>query len=125
MTVDTFTATIYVGSRVGRTGDPTSRVHDIREIEDVCQRYCDEIGLCVTVTSTTFIYTKGREHGAAVGLINYPRFPSTPEAIEGHAMRLAELLRARMEQCRVTVVMPHKTVMLEDPSPEKPEATHG
>lgn len=111
MIVDTFHATIYVGSRVGRTAD-TPTFHTLDDAREVCRAYCDEVGLCVSFTATEFIYTNGSEPGCIVGLINYPRFPSTPAQIEAHALRLGELLRQRMEQWRVSVVMPHTTITL-------------
>ncbi len=39
-----------------------------------------------------------------VGLINYPRFPSTPEAIFERAVALADLLRDRLCQHSYSVV---------------------
>jgi hypothetical protein len=69
---------------------------DLSTIKATCQAYCDEIGLCVTVEAADYIYTGNSEAGAVVGLINYPRFPSTPEAIFDRAERLA--LRV-METC--------------------------
>jgi Fe-S-cluster-containing hydrogenase component 2 len=110
--VPTFTATIYVGFRVGRTNEPAKAIHSIDEARDVAQAYCDEVGLCVTVTPTTFVYTLGSEPGVIVGLMNYPRFPSEPAAIRAHALALAERLRVRLEQFRVSVVFPNETVML-------------
>jgi len=53
---------------------------------------CLRDGLCVTIEPTTFIYTGGEEAGYVVGLINYPRFPSSPEAIEARARALMEKL---------------------------------
>lgn len=64
-------------------------------------------GLCVTVTPTTFIFTGGEESGAAVGLINYPRFSSEnseKSVIEDHAIALAALLMTRCCQRSCTVV---------------------
>lgn len=52
-------------------------------------------GLCVTIEPTLFIYAGGEESGFVVGLVNYPRFPSTPEAIARQAGQLIDaLLRA-------------------------------
>lgn len=44
-------------------------------VEEAVQKYCNEVGLCVTVTETNYIFTGGSEKGYIIGLINYPRFP--------------------------------------------------
>lgn len=71
--------------------------------EQICRAYCDEIGLCVTVTPTHYIYKDGQEQGVVVGLINYPRFPSEPSAIWDKAERLAMLLKVGLEQGSFTI----------------------
>lgn len=109
--VPTYTATIYVGLRVGRSAEPAKIVHSLADASRICQEYVDAAGLCVTVTPTTFIYTNGGEPGCIVGLIN-PRFPSTQAAIRAHALALAELLLVGLEQFKVSVVLPDETVML-------------
>ena len=106
--VPTFTATIYVGFKNRDTGE----VHEMCEVASICRQYCDAVGLCVTITPTHYIYKDGEEPGCAVGLINYPRFPSTPEQITSHALALAQLLKDAMEQYKVSVVFPGETVML-------------
>lgn len=115
-TVPTYTATIYVGTRIGRSKDPDAIVprFPLETIQAICQRYCDEVGLCVTVTPTRFIYTNGGEDGAAVGLINYPRFPKTREELRGRALELARRLKDGMHQMAVSVVFLDETVMLSD-----------
>lgn len=80
------------------------------DIEDQCRTYCDEVGLCVTCTPTCFVYTHGEDEGYIAGLINYPRFPSTPEAIWAHAEALAERLRTEADQQSYTIQAPDKTV---------------
>lgn len=80
------------------------------DIEDQCRTYADEVGFCVTVTPTTFIYTGGEEEGYIVGLINYPRFPSTPDLIWKHAKMLAERLRLEAGQESYTIQAPDKTI---------------
>lgn len=107
-TVKTFSATIWAGLREGYDGP----FHTAMEAKEIAQKYVDEIGCCVSVTETTFIYTRGREPGVAVGFINYPRFPDNTDGIRAKAIELAELLMAAMGQQRVTVVMPDETVML-------------
>lgn len=42
------------------------------------RRYVFDLGWCVTITPTTFIYTGGEEDGFVIGCLNYPRFP-TPD----------------------------------------------
>ena len=108
MRVDTYTASIYCGLKEGYDGKP----HMGAEAGRICGGYCDNAGLCVTVTDTHFIYTNGSERGVIVGLINYPRFPSTPATIRAHALKLGELLKEGLGQKRITIVFPDETVML-------------
>ncbi len=109
-TVPTFTATIYCGVR-NRYSDTSE---DVAMAHRICQEYVDRGGVGVTVTPLRFLYTGGAEDGVAVGLVNYPRFPSTPEQIRARALELAELLRSRLQQCRVSMVFPDETVMLSE-----------
>jgi hypothetical protein len=72
----------------------------------ICREHCDQVGLCVTVTPTTYVYTGGEELGVIVGLINYPRFPSSSADIWQRAEALALHLRVRS----FTLQAPDKTV---------------
>lgn len=107
--VQTFIANIYLGFKDDYEGD----VKSIEEVYDVCQQYCNGVGLCVTVSPTRFIYTKGHEDGCVVGFINYPRFPSTNEKIVELVIKLAEILKRDFKQNRVSIVTSDKTYMLE------------
>ena len=80
------------------------------EAETICLAYCDEVGLCVTVTETHYCYTGGEEAGVIVGLINYPRFPSDPAAIWTRAEELAARLCAGLKQQSYTIQAPDRTV---------------
>lgn len=93
---------------------------NVFEAETICLAYCDEVGLCVTVTETHYCYTGGEEAGVIVGLINYPRFPSTPEAIWARAEALGERLCAGLHQQSYTIQAPDKTVWFS----HRPENTH-
>lgn len=73
---------------------------------EVCRQYCDDIGFCVTVTPTHYVYTGGHESGIIVGLINYPRFPAEPTEIVDHAIALAERLRVNLGQESYTIQTP-------------------
>ncbi len=104
----TFQASIFCGLQ-----GYTSSYHSVEEAEEICQEFVDDVGLCVTVTPTKFVYTNGREPGVIVGLINYPRFPSEPEDIKAKAVRLAMNLLKAFGQKRVSVVCTDETIMLE------------
>jgi len=101
--VETFIATVYVAG-------------ELSEARQTCREFCEE-GLCVTVTPTTFIYTGGAEEGVAVGLVNYPRFPSTPEQITDKACRLARLLSDRLYQRTALVVTTTETIWIKKEEP--------
>ena len=67
-------------------------------------------GLCVTIEPMLCVYTGGEENGYIVGLRNYPKYPSTLAQIMGHALALAELLRAATFQDSYMVVGPRETI---------------
>lgn len=112
--VDTYTAQIFVGLRVGYSDE----IADIEFVRAVCRQYVSEVGLCVTVTPTEFIYTPSDEcphygePGAIVGLINYPRFSSSSAVIYDHAHALATRLLKTLRQKRITIAGPKSTVMI-------------
>lgn len=97
LTAPTFVVEIFVsGSK------------DIVELE--CARYCREIGLCVSIEPTRFVYTGGIETGSLVRLVNYPRFPHTNLGeIEAQALVLAERLIDATCQDSALVVGPVTT----------------
>jgi hypothetical protein len=70
---------------------------------------CLQKGLCVTIEPTTFIYTGGEEQGFVVGLVNYPRFPSTNEALWNTAREVALLLLEACAQHSVLLQAPDIT----------------
>lgn len=107
--VSTYQATISLGLRE----QYTDKHHTVDEVIEICQDYCDRIGLCVTVTPTYFIYTEGREDGCFIGLINYPRFPSSPEDVYKKAYNLACILKERFNQLKVSIICSDKTYMIE------------
>lgn len=84
----------------------------IQVIEHACRKYCLDVGLCVTVEQTKFIYTGGEEAGAVVGLINYPRFESCQERVTQHAMNLAAAILEASFQHSVLVMTPIETTWI-------------
>jgi len=83
---------------------------DLATAEDICGKWCDEVGACVTVTPTNYIYTRGSESGVCVGFINYPRFPADPEDIQARARQLAEKLLTGLNQQSYSIETPDETV---------------
>lgn len=106
----TYTCTIHCGLREGYDGP----VHELHEVWEICQRFCDSESLCVSVTPTRFIFKGGYEDGVSVGLIMYPRFIKTEGKLKQQATDLAEILRQSMGQIRVTVVCSDETITLMD-----------
>jgi len=78
----------------------------------ICREYCDEVGLCVTITETKYVYTGGETVGVIVGLINYPRFPSEPTPIWAHAEALALKLIEGLKQESCSIQSPDRTLWI-------------
>ncbi|WGM47693.1 hypothetical protein KOAAANKH_02575 [Brevundimonas sp. NIBR10] len=108
--VSTYTALIYVGG-------------PLADAMVTARGYCDAVGLCVTVEPVSFIYTGGTTDGVRVGLINYGRFPSEPDAIFAHAERLAVMLIDDLGQESASIVATDRTVWLSN-RPAKPASTN-
>lgn len=69
-------------------------------------------GMCVTLAPQTFIYSGGREEGFRVGLINYPRFPKTPDELFNEARMIGLWLRAHLGQTSFSIVTPRETTWI-------------
>lgn len=82
---------------------------DLAGAKQICRRYCFDVGLCVTIEPVDFIYTGGEEAGFKIGLINYPRFPSTEADLNAHAVALGHLLMEGLFQQSFSVVGPAET----------------
>lgn len=84
---------------------------DIAEAKRLLRAECypPNEGLCVTVEPTTFIYTGGEEAGFVVGFVNYPRFPSTPDALFQRARAIAERLIPALCQWAALLIAPDRT----------------
>jgi hypothetical protein len=111
----TFTAEIAVGFREGYS----KNIHTIEEALAICKKYCNLVGLCVTVTPTQFIYSSvpetpdGFEPGCLVRLIKYPRFPASPWDITGNALELAKIFILEFNQNRISVITSDQTYLVE------------
>jgi hypothetical protein len=65
---------------------------DSAKAVQACREFCMVTPLCVTVTSTSYVYTGGMQDGVCVRLIAYPRFETPVAELRGNAERLAEHL---------------------------------
>lgn len=81
---------------------------------------CLRTGLCITIEPSTFIYTGGEERGYVVGLVNYPRFPTTPCELNARALHIAEMLLTGTHQLSALVMTPTETTWLSRRT-ERPE----
>lgn len=106
---NTFMANIYVGFREGY-GDI---LHTYDEAEQILQEYCNTISYCVTITKTKFIYKNGDEDGVIIGLINYPRFPSSRKEITSKAKEIAYRFLEKFAQNRISVVCSDQTYLID------------
>jgi len=105
---ESFYSKIYVGRKEAYG----PKVHSELEINWACENFCNQKGLCVNITETEFVYVGGREVGAIVEIINYPRFPREKEEIRRLAFELAYLLKEKLGQLRVSVAFPDYTYMI-------------
>lgn len=71
---------------------------DIGEAKRVIGRFCREIGWCVTITPTDYVYSGGQEAGFIVEAINYARFPTDRNEIHRRTHNLAQKLAKELNQ---------------------------
>lgn len=109
-TLPTTRIQIFLGLRQGYGEE----VYSLDEVSEFLKDYCSKNPLCVTLTSTEYIYKDGCEPGCIVGLINYPRFPKDRSQLIEEALSLAEILRQTFSQYRLSVVTDDTTYLLED-----------
>lgn len=76
---------------------------DLPKVRDLCREYTYEVGLCVTIQAADFVYTGGLEDGVRVGLLNYPRFPTTESELMETAEELGVKLMRELYQTAVLI----------------------
>jgi len=109
----TYEVNIWLGLNPGYSTELDQMINNYEKVESICEKFCEK-GLCVTVTKTRFIYTGGKEDGVCIGLINYPRFPSSNHNVYMDAVELAYILMEELKQFRCTVIDSEETVVLEN-----------
>lgn len=95
---ETYRVNIYVAGDVGLA-------------RNILQEYAMR-GACVSVAACDYVYTGGMESGVNVGLINYPRLPSSKPEILKQAIELAKLLIEGLFQGSATVVADDKSIFI-------------
>lgn len=80
--------------------------------KQIIREECMREGLCVTVETTTFIYTGGEERGCIIGLINYPKLPLEEDYLWNRGLDLARKVLDGTFQNSVLVVSPKQTLWL-------------
>ena len=80
-------------------------------IEEACAEYCDK-GACVSIQDTTFVYTAGREFGAAISIISYARFPKSNDTLKESSIELANILIERCHQHSCTILSDDESIMV-------------
>jgi hypothetical protein len=101
-----YNVTVYVGG-------------DVADARRSLRRQTWEAGLCVTVVPCDFVFTGGMESGVAVGFINYPRFPKSPDEIWNRAVEVAVQLRTDLYQKTACVVAGDRTLWLPRDAPNE------
>lgn len=81
----------------------------IETAKQILREECYREGLCITIEPTDFIYTGGEEKGYVVGLINYPRFPTTQESIWRRSEIVLNLLLDKTYQKSAMMMSPTVT----------------
>lgn len=77
--------------------------------KQVIRKYCMNVGLCVTIEPTTFVYTGGEEQGFVIGLLQFPKFPKNENTIDSIAVEMAKALIEETYQWSALIVTPTET----------------
>jgi len=103
-----FNISIYLGLKEHYDGTE----HETPEVISFLQYYVSSNPICFSVTPTSFVHPSGAEKGVIIGLIQYPRFPKEEKELISIALDVAESLRIKFRQYRVTVGFPDNMIML-------------
>jgi len=82
---------------------------DYQQIISLCRQFCFDFPFCVTVSKTAYVYQGGLEDGVEIGLINYARFPRTPNELIEIAIKLANKILEQQAQWSYTILTPNKS----------------
>lgn len=84
---------------------------------DVARSACREIaygfGFCFQLHKVDYVYSGGEESGLLIRVINYPRFPRTPEEITKLTVEFAKIIADKLCQKSFTVETKTDTMYFE------------
>ena len=83
-----------------------------QNIKDCCKEFCNNIGFCVAVSESDYIYSFGSETGFEITIINYARFPSNYNDLLEKAISLARFLVASAYQRSCSIVTSKESIWL-------------
>ena len=83
---------------------------DVHIAKQTCREFCFDVGLCVNIHPTDYIYTGGEEAGFCVEVINYPRFPKSQAEVASTASKLARKLMQSACQHSYLIMDPIETM---------------
>ena|ERR1035441_3874346 len=98
---------------------PMKNCRNIPEEAEYCGNYCRKVDTTVSVTTTVFMYSKGRELGAIIGFI-HAHSRRRKDEIRRNALKLAKALLGEFNQTTVSVVFPDETIVFENRQGWKP-----
>jgi len=87
-----------------------------------CNNYCSSRGACFALTRVDYIFSGGEEAGVRVTIINYPRFPKSPDELKNTAIEMAYYLMAYLNQTSCSVEGPEESVFISRKKGSEPMA---
>lgn len=117
--VDTWEASIFVGSRAGYEGEGFGVNRVLAAIAAYQKIAPESVNGTVHVSEGWYVFKNYVEFGWKIGLINYPRFPNGEQNLRDFAIALGRHLLVELSQNRVGIVMPRETVLLTSPNAEE------
>ena len=116
---NTYEVKLHIGSIRGYHGEAYGKWSLINKISEFQKRLSDQLACSVRVTPTTFVFKDYVEEGWEIVAANYPRFPKKKEQIKEFMQLLAQYLMKELEQNRITVTEPKKSIMFESENAEQ------
>ena len=117
-TCKSYEVKLHIGSLRGYHGEKFTKEDLIAKISEF-QKGLLFAAQTVRVTPTTFVFQDYAEEGWEIVCLNYPRFPKDKKSIRGFMRLLAEWLLKALDQNRITVTEPNKTITFEAENAEE------